>query len=200
MPSGPGLRKIVLLAVVCIAHAGLLFSFNAGQRKSNPAGSTSERNTYIVVSTAVGLPKSDSVAQPVIEVNTTRPAAATSPNDSALREQGRGPESPYGLRLKNMAVFLDADAVDQTARPDDHFEILLGQRLPLRIESMVLEFWIDDEGITVQVQCLEGACNDATIVPLTKLAELRFAPAIKNGTPVASRKVMQIDPLPTFGL
>lgn len=185
---------------MCLAHAGVLFSFSAGQRSQNLTAVSGSKTPSSVILGSVSLFSANTVATKAVSTNELLPAIAKKPENFASREKLETPDSSYGLRLKNLDTFLDADAVDQTARPDENFEIALGQRLPLRVEPMVLEFWIDKEGITVRVQCLEGACNDAADTFLTKLAELRFAPAVKDGAPVASRKVMQIDPLPTFGL
>lgn len=186
--------------MVCLAHTGLLFSSSAGQSRPNFTTAASNRNTSVVVRASISLLKPQNGAETSVSASEPVPTAAQSTTDSVLLEALNLTDSPRWSGLQNQNIFLDADAVDRTARPDENFETALGQRLPLRIESMVLEFWIDKDGITVQVRCLEGACNDEADTPLTRFAELRFTPAIKDGVPVASRKVMQIDPLPTFGL
>lgn len=201
MPVWQDWKKIILLAVVCLAHAGLLFSFSSGQSKPGITNAASNKNPPVVVLAFTSLLKPENGVENVAPTSQSAPTVTQGSTDSVLRETPPNlTDSPAWLRLRNLDTFLDADAVDQTARPDDNFEIALGQRLPLRIEPMVLEFWIDKDGMTVQVRCLEGACNDEAEASLTRLAELRFTPAVKDGAPVASRKVMQIDPLPTFGL
>ena len=200
MPSRPRWKKALLLAIVSLAHAGLLYSFSAGQSNSRLPAAASNKNPRVIVQASISLLKKENGSEPQVQASEPAPTVAQSNTNSALRETPGLTDSPRWLGLENQNIFLDADAVDETARPDVNFEVALSQRLPLRVESMVLEFWIDKEGVTVQVRCLEGACSDVVDATLIRLAELRFTPAIKNRAPVASRKVMQIDPLPTFGL
>jgi hypothetical protein len=181
----------------------LLLIFSASQRGQSAGTASVNRTVTSATQRAVVLLSANTDATHATHAphkTELPPKIANRPENSWISEKSDKPELPDRLNLQNLDIFLDADAVDQTARPDENFEIALSQRLPLRVESMVLEFWIDKEGIAVQVRCLEGACNDMVEATLTKLAELRFTPATKNDAPVASRKVMQIDPLPTFGL
>lgn len=98
--------------------------------------------------------------------------------------------------------FLTAEAVDETALPEEHFEETLKQSLPYGLEAIELEIWIDQTGTAVLVQCLDqDNCKDSS-EGLQQLLGLRFKPAIKDGLPVPSRKhiSVHIDPTPTYGL
>lgn len=96
--------------------------------------------------------------------------------------------------------FFDSQELDTSAEPQNNFSDALGRLLPLNVQAIMLEFWIEKDGTTAQVKCLDGACSQAVIASLPELSSLRFAPAVRDGHAVASRKVLQIDPPPSFGL
>ena len=96
--------------------------------------------------------------------------------------------------------FLDFEAVDQPATSTSEFEPTLTKVLPAGFEPIVLELLIDETGRTVHVACIEGDCSAAPDDGLQQLLLVPFLPAIKNGQPVDSRKVIQVLPTPTFGL
>ena len=96
--------------------------------------------------------------------------------------------------------FLDAAELDQSAAAPMVFEQTLDKALPAAFDLIVLEFLIDESGQPVQLTCIDGDCSAQLVEKLQQLMVIPFSPAIKNGRPVASRKVIQISPTPTFGL
>lgn len=202
----PDWRKLALFVVVGAAHLGVLTGFNVeGSRLSTEHQPTSAGLYVSLISPAVV-----DTAIATAPANTNIPMTLASSWQAA---QAKPPEnlnntvstpasllapisSVWGSRIK----FFNADEVDKTAYLSDSFETALEHKLPLDVESIVLEFWIAKDGNTVQVICLEGACSDAVISSLGKLAELKFSPATKSDHAVASRKVIQIDPKPRAGL
>lgn len=89
--------------------------------------------------------------------------------------------------------FFSADEVDETANPLGNFEETLRQGLPLYVHGLVIEFWIDSSGNTLQVRCVEGDCSEAMAPGLDLLLASLFEAAVKDGMAVPSRKLIQID-------
>ena len=181
-------KKLSLVFVVCFGHLVLLAGFSSSFAPGEHAGSTGKSIENIAVTLRRGA---------------NHPAAHTAakPHEvpSKLDKQVP-PEASHGSGLPNRDYFLDTAEVDQPAEPSGDFEVWLAQLLPPNIEPLVLEFWIDKDGRTVEVKCIEGVCSDDVLASLPKLATLAFAPAVKNAEAVANRKVIQIDVKPGFGL
>jgi hypothetical protein len=99
----------------------------------------------------------------------------------------------------NYEEFLEASSPDETSIPMEGFEEVLSLIFPPNFESLVIEFWIDNKGNTTMAQCMEGNCGALLPESLNRLLELHFYPAIKDGLPVSSRKLIQIDLQSAFG-
>ncbi len=204
MPVG---QKLALIVVVGAAHIGVLTGFNfsvtrlSTDYKPGPAGITLSLRSPAAVHTFIAAPPA-SIIIPMPLDSTSKVAEPSPPAANLNKSAGAqaSPLTPISSVWANRIKFLNANEVDKTAYLSDGFETALEQRLPLDVESIMLEFWIAEDGSTVQVTCLEGACSDAVISSLGKLTELKFSPAIKSKQAVASRKVIQIDPKPKFGL
>jgi hypothetical protein len=192
-------RKLVLIFVVCIAHIGLLVGFNYSftSGKSNRITAPSSKDIAINLRPSFSNPFAETLTKPQEQVR-EESSNQEKPQSTLATQKSVVTETPYRLGFQNRDYFLDADAVDKTADPGDSFETRLAQLLPLQIQTIVLEFWIEKDGHTLEVRCIEGACSDDVIASLSKLAELEFVPAVKNSEAVASRKVIQIDPRPSF--
>ena len=61
MPSRLGWKKAVLLAIVSLAHAGLLYSFSAGQSKPRLTVAASNKNPYVIVQASISLLKKENL-------------------------------------------------------------------------------------------------------------------------------------------
>lgn len=196
-----GLKKLALVCLVCGAHLALLAGFNLNLVLGKPSYTGSVNTEKLPITLRL------STIQPVSEVSvstktdTNKMAGLTADAKIAASElKLLLPKTTYLTGFQNRDNFLDADAVDTTAEPDDVFELMLAKILPLDTHSLVLEFWIEKDGRTVEVRCIEGACTDEVTAALPKLAELTFKPATKNGGAVANRKVIEIEPSTSFGL
>jgi hypothetical protein len=201
MPQWSGWKKLALVCTVCGVHLALLTGFNLNLvlgKPSNIANITTEKLSMTLLQ-ASSQPLSDSLAKPQ-EQTSAIDSEAADVQTAATGQKSVLPESPFWTGLQNRDYFLDSEAVDKTAEPDVTFEALLAQLLPLNVQSVVLEFWIEKDGQPVEVRCIEGACTDEVTAALPKLAELTFKPAIKNGEAVANRKVIQIEASASFGL
>ena len=203
----PAWQKIALFVFVGSVHAGVLIGFNDNVNGIGPGYPL--RKIQVSVTLKGTLTGTDLIQPSTSNRGATRPVVSYPKTTdqtsvaSVLTDSVRVsalPMAPDGLAWANRVKFLYADQVDMAAYLSDGFENALEQRLPLDVESIVLEFWISDDGSTVQVTCLEGACSDAVISSLGKLSELKFSPAIKDNQAVPSRKVIQIDPRPRFGM
>ena len=105
-----------------------------------------------------------------------------------------------GVAGFNRERFFELDELDEPATGASGFETALNEALPTTFEVIVLEFLINEMGVTVQITCIDGDCSNASIENLQALASISFSPAMKYGVAVASRKVIQVLPLPRFGL
>ena len=203
----PAWQKIALFVFVGSVHAGLLIGFNDNVNGVGPGYpskpiqvSVTFKGTLIGTDLIQSSTSNRDATKPVVSDPKTTDETSVAP---VLTDSVRVPALPLaldGLAWTNRVKFLYSDQVDTTAYLSDGFENALEQRLPLDVESIMLEFWISDDGSTVQVTCLEGVCSDAVISSLGKLSELKFSPAIKDNQAVPSRKVIQIDPRPRFGM
>lgn len=196
-------QNLILLLGVCAVHAGLLWSFNVGRglpdTSSSAAFGTKTFLVRVVKSTFVNKAADTISGQLELSVSSSADKTLSSPTANSDRKTASS-KSPDWPGFQSPAHFLDAQAVDKTADPIDGFEKYLAQRLPLDVESIVLEFWIEKDGSIVLVRCIEGACNEAVQASLEKLGELRFIPATKESASVPSRKVIQIESRPMFGM
>jgi len=95
-------------------------------------------------------------------------------------------------------IFFKGDEVDETATPLENFEEILRSGLPLYFHGLVIEFWINSNGNTVQVRCADGDCSDADIAAFEPLLASIFQPAFKDGIAVPSRKLIAIDASPMY--
>ena len=194
-------RKPALVLAVCALHLAFLagFSCSFALGKSVKAPRLSSNNISVTFRPAINKPYVDAVTK--IKGQASKASnEATDVSNAAKNQKSSLPETPFKTGLQSTDRFLDSDEVDITAEADDNFETLLAQLLPLNIQSVVLEFWIEKDGRTVEVRCIEGICTDEVKASLPKLGELTFTPALKNGKAVANRKVIQIDIKPSFDM
>lgn len=201
MPQRSGWKKLALVCTVCVVHLALLAGFNLNLVLGKPSntGNINTEKLSITLLQATSKPLAKVSVSPQEQASATD-RQSTDAQTLAATQKSVLPEAPFWTGLHTRDYFFDFEAVDKTAEPDDIFEALLAQLLPLNVQSLVLEFWIEKDGQTVEVRCIEGACTDEVTAALPKLAELTFKPAIKNGEAVANRKVIQIEPRTNFGL
>ncbi len=201
----PSRQKMGLLVVVCAVHFGALLGLNFWSHGKACITSTCRSEGAVAVY-SVTVHALDPAPQVSVTVNSApsvvaktvadNPVSATPPVATEVRGVATAPNVSASLAgIK----FLDADEVDKTAEFGDNFDLALEQKLPTNVESITLEFWISQDGKTLQVLCTAGACSEAVITSLSQLSELKFFPAIKDDQAVASRKVIQIDTKPMFG-
>lgn len=201
MPQWSGLKKLALVFSVCVAHLAFLAGFNINLvfGKPSPTGSINTEKLSLSLRFNTAVPFSEVLVTPPAQSNASD-SQAVDLQTAASNQKPVLPEVPFWAGLQNRDNFLDAETVDTSAEPIDVFESLLAQILPLNTQPLVLEFWIEKNGRTVEVRCIEGACTEEVAAALQKLAELTFKPATKNGEAVANRKVIQIEPSTSFGL
>lgn len=202
----------LLLAAVCSIHFGLIISFLNGGRSSKAASGSDSRLTVQIIKPQLQntepqertaqskAPADPETAKPPPKITAPLPAIA-----KTGRKNAAAPASPETSNNEpppffNRDKFLDAGELDQSAAASKAFEDALDKALPSTFDSIVLEFLIDETGQTVQLNCIEGDCSASPTNWLQQLLAIPFTPAIKNGQPVASRKVIQFLPTPTFGL
>ena len=190
-----------ILAAVCAAHGLLVGSFLSDSRSAVPAVGSVERLYVQLIKTPALQPYTHPVnaAQVPSRLNPLAPLPqvnAAVPQGHQRQETTQKPDAVTPTHDK----FLDLEALDEPAVSSSDFEAALSQALPGRFEKVVLELFIDEAGRTVQVSCVEGDCSEALAEKLKRLLAVPFIPALKNGQTVASRKVLQISPIPTLGL
>lgn len=201
MPRWLKWKNLALVLVVCVGHLALLAGFSHSFASGKPENAIRNTTGSLVINLrpTISKPLAEALTKPRQQTGTSDSKAADALN-AAQNQKSDLPETPFWSSLPSRTYFLDTDAVDVTAEPTDDFDLVLARLLPLNVETVVIEFWIEKDGRIVDVRCLEGACTSDVIASLPKLAELVFKPAIKNGETVANRKVIQIDPKPSPGL
>ena len=196
------------MAVVCAIHFSLIISFLHVGRSGPPASGSTVKLRLQVIETKPPVSQFQerltSQPSPPTAQPSEKPAALTSAanaeNKSNVAPSTAEKSSSDPLPFFNRDRFLDAGDLDQSAAASKAFEDALDKSLPARFDLIVLEFLIDESGQTVQLKCIDGDCSTELAEKLQQLVALPFTPATKNGQPVASRKVIQISPTPTFGL
>lgn len=201
MPRWLRWKNLALVLVVCVGHLALLAGFSHSFASAKPENAIRNTTDILVVNLrpTISKPLAEALTKPRQQTGTADNTAADSP--SATKNQKSDlPATPFWSGVPSRTYFLDTDAVDVTAEPTDDFDLMLARLLPLNVEMVVIEFWIEKDGRTVDVRCLEGACTSDVTASLPKLAELVFKPAVKNGEAVANRKVIQIELRPSPGM
>jgi hypothetical protein len=201
--------KCALLVLVCAVHFFVLFAFDSKHR-SSPADGSQRASARSITVYAIPVLSTVNARQDSREPNRIHAITSAAPSQASKPAAQPGEELlPPAFPSTNdpgtvldVESFLTAEAVDETALPEEHFEEVLKQALPYGLEAVELEIWIDHTGNTVLVQCVDrDNCNE-TADGLQQLLGLHFKPAMKDGLPVSSRKhiYIRIDPVPTFGL
>lgn len=195
-------KKGLLLGALVWAHMAVIFGIGA-----SPGGATLQPESYGPVLqaqlnsfAAVAPPQAPESGPSPTTTALAQPQAGRWSAEKALvapatrnRSDSNETEKRQPLKTED---FFSPDEVDQTANPVGNFEETLRQGLPLYVHGLVLEFWVDSAGNTVQVRCVEGDCGDAMTAGLEQLFSAMFQPAAKDGVAVPSRKLIQIDPSP----
>jgi hypothetical protein len=90
-------------------------------------------------------------------------------------------------------IYLSAEQLDTTAQPRDveAFGLALSKVLP-QAPQLKLEFFIDAEGRIVNLALLESANSTIPNVDIAELGQILFHPAMRQGRPSPSRKVIEI--------
>ena len=196
-----------LVGLVCAAHFFFLQIFLNADRAAAPSvRKRTQLSLKVIERLQPSVVNSEIAELPKLQPRSPSAEIKTPPTLPVLEtpEPTLSPQQPVqssGLNPTfDRSKFLDFDAVDQSAISTSEFEPTLTKVLPSRFESIVLELLIDENGRTVQVACIEGDCPAAADDGLEQLLVVPFSPAIRNGQPVASRKLIEILPTPTFGL
>lgn len=201
MPRGSGWIKLVSIVLVCSVHLALIAGFNRGFVFGTAAKPISRTAEILVVTVRANIntPLAVALYQPDAQTSKKK-STATDARITPENKKSDLPVAPIWPGFAGRDYFLDTDAVDVKAQPGDDFEAALVRILPLHVETVVLEFWIEKDGRTLEVRCLEGTCSNDVLASLTQLAGLAFTPARKNGIAVGNRKVILVDIKSGLGL
>ena len=90
--------------------------------------------------------------------------------------------------------YRNAEELDMPALPLADLEQIFNQVFFLVQDRVLLELLIDANGTLVSVTCLDGTCRSDITDKLAAIKTLQFEPAIKDGLPTASRKLIEIVP------
>ena len=194
--------KALLFGAVVLAHMAVIYglglSLSGGTLK--PGSHSSVLDVKLTSFVVVAQPQArGAVPTPAISARINPHAGRRPAEDAFTTPPTRNGSDSYKTEEHQHLKaedFFSPDEVDETANPVGNFEETLRQGLPLYIHGLVIEFWIDSNGNTVQVRCVEGDCSDAITADLDSLLASFFQPAVKNGLAVPSRKLIQIDPSP----
>ena len=202
----------LLIGLVGSSHLLLLaLFFNAGL-KGKPSENPASRLSLQIINAQTDTGALTELATPLPQPKPTqKPRETQAKSTDTLTEIKPGktneaPPDPSESLSRTLSPFLDrsrfldAAELDQAAAAPTVFDQTLDKTLPTAFDLIVLEFLIDESGQTVQITCIDGDCSAQLVEKLQQLMVIPFSPAIKNGRPVASRKVIQISPTPTFGL
>ena len=194
----------LVLPTVCAAHFALLIGFSNGNSKYS-AKKTDSMIVRVVESIAL-----NSNIQKIAVSSPQRPSLVNTalatpvqfeakPDEKIGQEQAAQTSRLFPPVFKS-DKFINVEDLDVPAVGASELETVMNQTLPTRFDFVVLEFLIDEAGRTVQVACIEGDCSESLKYKIQALLAVPFEPALKNGQAVASRKVIYVLPVPTYGL
>jgi hypothetical protein len=189
--------RLFLVLVVCAGHVALIAGFNHGFALGRSGKTQVFGSKVLAINFRQNADKqfAEVAIKPIVQTalagNKENSTTSTSHVQTPLAQA-----TPAESSVNNRDYFLDSDKVDITAQPDEDFASRLASLLPLTAQNLVLEFWIEKDGQTIEVRCVEGECDSDVLNSLAKLTGLAFTPATKNGVAVANRKVIQIERKP----
>jgi hypothetical protein len=205
--SGPSLRrKAAIVAIVAVGHITLLslaFSSRMSIAVSNwPAQSSKplvvNYRTRPVLSTDRAQPFAESGFEESTRLSKPGKVISSAPVHSTLSASSIA--STGTITTEPPLVFFNGDDVDSLALPNDLFATYLAELLPVNHQSAVLKIWILADGSTIDIQCVDGDCDDLkSLSPLT-WKRFNFVPARKQDVNVASIKLIEIDSRTAYGL
>lgn len=130
-------------------------------------------------------------AEPVAQA--PAPVSGPAPREGAAPPRGAAPASAAGL--PSAEIYFRGSEVDERAVPLNHVDVAYPeQALAARINGVVtLRLLIDHQGVlreaTVTGSTPAGTFDNAA---LEAVRALRFRPAVRNGVPVGSVKVIEV--------
>ena len=90
------------------------------------------------------------------------------------------------------------DLIVETAVGELALAEVLHARLPYLANLVTLEFLIDQDGLTKQVNCLDDSCSDLVLASLDTLLGLKFLPLPGGAQSAEFRKVIEVEPALRF--
>jgi hypothetical protein len=97
-----------------------------------------------------------------------------------------------GLLLRE-DKYLTSNMLDTTAHPIEDMGLILAKIFPVLSGLIIMELWIDESGKVVKVDLIQGRTISQDYDALHPLLETTFEPAMKDGSAVASRKLIEIN-------
>jgi hypothetical protein len=104
----------------------------------------------------------------------------------------RSATSPNWLEADSMQYLL-REQLDIAAEPLLDMGVQFARIFPVLSGTVVVEFWIDNSGKVSRVDLIQGATLMPLELALAEMLSFEFLPAQLEGSPVASRKLVEID-------
>jgi hypothetical protein len=190
-------RLAAITVAVLLLHAGALYSIEYSGLTSSGAPSRQRPSTSIRIL--------QDAAPPAL--SDERPATDAKPLPQKLEKASEPsqpaapavPAKPFEVSSEQIGIlpapqhYLSLDELDLSASPEFDLGLTLGKIFPAFSGIVVLELWIDEEGRVMHVQVLQGRSLNSDPLEFKPLIESPFQPAMKDGRPRASRKVIEVD-------
>ena len=91
------------------------------------------------------------------------------------------------------AVYFSREELEISAEPLADLGKELSKILPVLSGTVIIEFWITETGRATRIDFIKGQ----TLLPIDEALQIllsyEFTPALRDGKPVASRKLIEID-------
>ena len=206
------LTRWLLLSAVCAAHFVLIISLSNSGGASKNLAEKRESLRFLVVSNSApepGVQKKPDSASQLAEIKSVVLAPLNTTAAESVKKvlSGQANKVDQAEQISrsfwpvfNPENFLNVDELDVAALGSSELESMMTKALPAQFEFVILEFLIDKTGRIVQVACIDGECSEILNFELQALLAVPFKPALKDGQVVASRKVIHVLPVSTFGL
>jgi hypothetical protein len=197
----PDQRLLVIFLITCIGHLAILSLAYSPQSTSSAGRHSIELRVLTSELTSSADSRQDSTSLDLQQLTALPPFVAKSSAAKASQISSQQPVTANeGLGLTHFSEYLPAQDVDFVAVPISDLGLEFSKIFPALSGLVILELWIDAQGNVKFWQLYQGQPLDPSSEALHVLQDFEFTPAMKDGKPVASRKLIEINTDAILGL
>ena len=176
-----------------VLHIGLLGFFSSGVRSISRAALGKQLSVVRFGISNVSYSKLNAAPVQVAAKSTSIDGLSKfRPKEANVNNSSASAFKPTILQSPEIVYFL-REELDSSAEPVADLGKELIKILPVLSGTVIIEFWITEAGQATRIDFIKGQ----TLLPLDEAMQIllsyEFTPALRDGKPVASRKLIEID-------